>query len=105
MSVHVLNYRSSHPDAIDTTSRSKSWSQGLSPFYLGPCQLYNGYVAKNVENAWQYSKVYMEHVDQDSNPTPEYFEWRNKDGVNSEPTVTLWVRAGSHFIHGGMDKS
>lgn len=29
----------------------------LSPFFLGPVSLYDGHVAKNVENAWQYAKV------------------------------------------------
>ena len=75
MPVHVMNYRGKHPEAIDTTSRSTTWSRGLSPFYLGPCKLYSGLWAKNVENAWQYSKVYLEHADQELNPAPAYFEW------------------------------
>lgn len=31
--------------------------------------------ARNVENAWQYAKTYAEHIDNDGNPTEEYFEW------------------------------
>lgn len=60
---------------INTTSSSDNWSKGLSPFFLGPCKLYNGYTATNVENAWQYSKVYPEHVDAKGDPTAEYFKW------------------------------
>jgi hypothetical protein len=31
-----------------------------------------------MENAWQFSKVYPEHVGADGNPTPEYFEWAKR---------------------------
>lgn len=66
---------------INTTSRSDNWSRGLSPFFCGPCNLYDGYVSKNVENGWQNSKVHKEHVGTDGNPTKEYFEWA-KNGWN-----------------------
>jgi hypothetical protein len=61
--------------AINTTSRSKDWSKGLSPFILGTCNLYGGYVAQNVENGWQYSKVYHEHLDRFGNPSNTYWKW------------------------------
>lgn len=66
---------------INTTSRASgpdSWSRGLSPFFLGPVSLYEGAVtseAKNVENAWQFAKVYAQHTDAEGNPTEEYFQW------------------------------
>jgi hypothetical protein len=60
---------------VNTTSRSKNWSRGLSPFVLGPCKLYGGYVSQNMENAWQYSKVYSQFVDKDDNITEHYFVW------------------------------
>jgi len=60
---------------INTTSRSKNWSRGLSPFFIGPCHLYQGYISINMENAWQYSKVYPEFVDENDDPNPEYFKW------------------------------
>ena len=69
------------PDVIDTTSRSKNWSRGLSPFFLGPVPLYEGAVtpvALNVENGYQFCKVYPEHVGEDGLPTPDYFEWAKK---------------------------
>jgi hypothetical protein len=47
----------------------------LSPMYLGPCRLYGNFTAKKMENAWQYSKVYPQHVGADGNPNAEYFEW------------------------------
>ena len=48
---------------IDCTSRSDTAHSQLSPFKLGPVKLWGGHVAKNVENAWQFSKVYPIHMD------------------------------------------
>jgi len=46
---------------VNATSRSKEeWSKALSPFYLGPIALYGRNRAHNLENAWQYSKVYAQ---------------------------------------------
>lgn len=58
---------------VNTTSRG-SW-KGLSPFFIGPCNLYGGYVAKNMENAWQFAKVYARHVGPKGTPTEDYFDW------------------------------
>lgn len=72
------------PDSvINTTSRSNNWSRGLSPFFVGPVDLYNGFKALNVENAWQFSKVYYNHVDQNDNPTHLYFEWAENGWLDS----------------------
>jgi len=64
------------PNAINTTSRSKNWSRGLSPFFLGPVTLTgaNNSISYNVENAWQFTKVYPEHT-KDGFPSKEYFKW------------------------------
>jgi hypothetical protein len=60
---------------VMTTSRSKKeWERALSPFFLGPVDLYGKFKAKNVENAWQFSKVYKEHVEDDE-ITKDYFKW------------------------------
>lgn len=86
---------------IDVTSRSITWSRGLSPFFLGPVQLYDGYISQNVENAWQYSKVYCQHTDCDNNPAKSYFEWAQKGwnkrmadrypmGRGAIPLYSLW---------------
>jgi hypothetical protein len=66
--------------AINCTSRSRNWSKGLSPFYLGPIKLYGDYVALNMENAWQFSKVYKQHME-NGEPTEDYFDWA-VDGWN-----------------------
>lgn len=88
--------------AIDTTSRSVTWSKGLSPFYLGPIPLYGNHVnARIMENAWQYSKVYAGYTDEEGNPNESYFAWardgwsknypvRYPMGKNAVPRYSYW---------------
>lgn len=76
--IHVVNFQFKTPEnavVVNTTSRSSNWSRGLSPFYLGPVELYNGFESVNVENAWQFSKVYEYYTDPDGNPSALYFKW------------------------------
>ena len=85
--VYVYGPKDDCPDEIiNTTSRSKVWF-GLSPFFLSPVNV-NAY---NIENVWQYSKVYKEHVDENNDPTDEYFKWR-KDGFS--------IRSGIRYTMG-----
>ena len=103
--VFVLNFRDPAPTnaiEVNATSRSKvEWQKALSPFFLGPVDLYDGYVAQNVENGWQHSKCYPKHVDSEGNPTPEYWEWakagwanewaeRYPMGKGAKPLFSLW---------------
>ncbi len=108
--VHMYAKVSNIPNscAVDTTSKSGLWS-GLSPFSLGPCNLYPDretgemIIAKNMENAWQYSKVYKQHTDKKGNPTKEYWEWartgwdtaaphRYPMGRGAKPEYCFWSR-------------
>lgn len=90
------------PTAINTTSHSPNdWASGLSPFRLGPCQLYGQKTARIFENAWQFSKLYPEHADQTGEPTTAYWNWA-QDGWHStrahryplgkgrKPLCSLW---------------
>ncbi len=109
MKINVCGFRDTPkfgPDepnktVINTTSRSTTWSKGLSPFFCGPCDLYDIYNSKNVENAWQYAKVYAQHVDADQNPTESYFLWaqggwnkkiadRYPMGKGAKPLYSYW---------------
>lgn len=67
---------------VDTTSGGKSIYSQLSPFTLGPCYLYDTYFSVNMENGWQYSKVYKEYVDSNNNPSEEYFKWAKDGWIN-----------------------
>ncbi len=90
-----------HCTVIDTTSASLNWTMGLSPFHLGPCPLYDGYVAQKMENAWQFSKLYAQHSDGLCNPTAEYWRWAQQGwsdmrahrypmGRGAKPVCSIW---------------
>lgn len=86
MTIYVERYNAKIPDnaiCVNTTSRSNNWSRDLSPFVLGPVDLYNGYIAENVENAWQYSKVYYDYLDDNGDPSEEYWKWAKKGWSNN----------------------
>lgn len=94
---------------VNTTSRSNNWSRGLSPFFVGPIHLYDSYVAQNLENAWQFSKVYKQHVGEDGKPNAEYFKWAEagwKDtyahrypmGKGAIPEYSWWVQYKLDYI-------
>jgi len=81
MSVKVISLFEKETDEngiyVNTTSKAEhDWQRDLSPFYLGPCELYWDLTAQRMENAWQYSKVYPEH-DDNGQPKEEYFDWAN----------------------------
>ncbi|MDD4120673.1 MAG: hypothetical protein PHG90_03720 [Clostridia bacterium] len=86
--VIVINKYTRTPEGfmrIDCTSGNRKWAPFCSPFRLGPVQCYAGLESKNMENAWQFSKVYADQVDANGDPTPEYFEWRDKGYSNPDP--------------------
>lgn len=71
---------------INTTSKAeKGWEKHLSPFYLGPCYLYDNHMAKVMENAWQFCKVYKQHTDEKGDPTAAYWEWATAGWANPIP--------------------
>ncbi len=100
--IHVLGPKEpKHPDAIMTVSRSTNWSKGLSPFFLGPIECYDNLFSYNMENAWQYSKVYEDQVGVDGNPNNDYFifratGWNNPmavrypKGKGVKPSYSYW---------------
>lgn len=107
--IHLCGPNSQVKDVINTTSRSTTWSKGLSPFFLGPVKLYGNYVAKNVENAWQYSKVYPEHVNGDQSPLMSYYKWaingwnktwadRYPMGKVKKPLYSIWGNRKLDYI-------
>lgn len=81
--IYIIGPKDKKPDClvINTTTSSQTWSRNLSPMLLGPVKIKmspNATVAQNMENAWQFSKVYPEHTDKDGNPSEEYWKWAKK---------------------------
>ena len=65
---------------IDCTSGNPDpvMREGLSPFYLGPVECYDGLVSQTFERAWQCAKVYPWTRGADGNPNANYFAWRDE---------------------------
>ena len=83
---------------IDVTSRivknkefmaqHPTFAKDISPLYMGPIMSNDGVEAQTLEQLYQCSKVYrgqfqdgklvVKFVDENGEPTPEYFKWRNE---------------------------
>lgn len=102
MSVYVLpRWAKADPElpVIDVTSGGNGkWA---SPFTLGPVMLYGGNWSRNMENGWQYAKVYPEHFDGPM-VSDRYFTWaqtgwastyahRYPMGKGAKPAFALWA--------------
>lgn len=83
--INVCGPRDPKQGAINTTSTSRNWSRGLSPFFLGPIPLYGNYVSCNMENAWQFAKVYRNHLDEFNEPSLDYWLWATDGWANPKP--------------------
>lgn len=79
---------------VNTTSHNKELGHLFSPFYLGPVPLYGGNRSLNMENAWQYAKVYASMLEKDGTVGARYFEWAQAGWANSQ-AVRYPVRKGA----------
>lgn len=87
---------------IDTTSHSKNWSRGLSPFFVKGGYFYDNNYSHNIENLWQFSKVYPEFVDENDNPTDLYFKWA-KDGWRRKNAIRYPMGKGIKPLYSWWD--
>jgi len=89
--------------SMDVTSRSSSWGKHLSPFNLGPVNLYDGYWSHNIENAYQFASLYAEHMTVDGVPSPHYWEWAQKGWKSVVPIkypLGVWSKPECHWWKG-----
>ena len=121
MTVYVLRPNDQYVGTrIDVTTRSNTKFRALSPMLLGPVFLHgHGEHAQNVENGWQYSKVYSRHVckfhckyvESEEHPHPDdsYFEWRDSGfkkqwadrypmGKGAAPEFSWWYDTQLDYI-------
>ncbi len=63
--------------------------------------MYNRIVSRNMENAWQFAKVYSQHTNSQGDPTEAYWKWahagwsdskahRYPMGRGARPLYSLW---------------
>lgn len=83
----------------------------LSPFFLGPCTTPSGIEFQNMENLWQFSKVYPQlgHVNDKGLPSDEWRAWhkhgaadtrarRYPAGKGQVPAYSWWNRHCLSYI-------
>jgi len=101
--VITISFKDSLPSGykeINCTSRGFDKFKMLSPFINRNVSCYGDLVSKNMENAWQFSKVYPQH-NLSGVPTQEWYEWRNRGfedgfahrypmGKGSIPLYSFW---------------
>ena len=86
---------------IDCTSGNsdKEFQEGLSPFYIGPVECYDGLKSETFERAWQCAKVYPWFADANGNPSEKYFVWRDemwgKKGFESKSEIRFPAGKGN----------
>lgn len=104
--IYAVSHKHKIPEdalSMDVTSRSDTWGRHFSPFNLGPVNLYDGYTAKNIENAYQFTKVYAEYSTVDGLPSPHYWEWA-KIGWNEHKPIKypmgVWNKHLYHWWDG-----
>ena len=85
---------------MDVTSRSNTWGKHFSPFNLGPVDLYDGYWAYNIENAFQFAKLYPEHATVEGLPSQHYWKWAQagwKDPRPQKYPMGAWAKPLCHW--------
>ena len=81
--LHVCGFKDMPEGKViaNTTSRSNDFGRIFSPFLnQGPIEMYN-LQSHNVENFWQYTKVYSDHVDDPK----AWIAWRNTGLSSTKP--------------------
>lgn len=100
-----MRTRVTNPNTIvvNTCSNAKTgWQRDLSPFLLGPCELFGGLVSHNMENGWQYTKLYQQHADANGEPTQAWWQWAI-NGFNNPQAVRYPMGRGARPLHAWWD--
>lgn len=100
--IYAVSFKHAIPEgafSMDVTSRSMTWGKHFSPFNLGPVDLYDGHWAYNIENAFQFSKVYPECSTVDELPAQHYWEWAKKGWESPRPNKYPYGAWTKHLYH------
>lgn len=104
--IHNLSFKHDIPEnsiVIDVTSYSDSFGRMLSPFNVGPIDLYDGHKAYNIENGYQFTKIYAQYADENGEPTGAYWKWARAGWENKKPIkypLGAWNECLHHWWKG-----
>ena len=100
--IYAVSFKHQIPEdafSMDVTSRSNTWGKHFSPFNLGPVKLYDRYWSYNIQNAFQFSRVYPEYSTVDELPAKHYWEWAEKGWTNPKPIKYPMGAWSKHLYH------
>jgi len=104
--VTVLSLKDNAPKNFDMeiipVSKDPEWGV-ISPFNLGPCRTRDGTLFFNMENLWQYSKVYPQHIEHDNNLLAgeikaEWYAW-HMEGARTRKGIRYPFGKGADTPH------
>lgn len=104
--IYAVSFKHKIPEgalSMDVTSRSNTWGKHFSPFNLGPVDLYDDHWAFNIENGYQFTKLYAEHVTVEGTPSQHYWEWARKGWLSQQPQkypMGVWSTPLCHWWKG-----
>ncbi|MBD3404844.1 MAG: hypothetical protein GF411_01755 [Candidatus Lokiarchaeota archaeon] len=96
--VRVYSTKQKIPKDIFKVDLNKEFPE-LNPINIGPCMLYKGRQAKNLHNAWEYTKVYKEHTE-NGQITTKYWDWATKGWDKDKPAKSTKKKYLYHFWDG-----
>jgi hypothetical protein len=104
--IYAVSFKHTIPEGVismDVTSRSSNWGRLFSPFNLGPVKLYDEHWAYNIENGYQFSKVYPDFSTVYDLPAGHYWEWATKGWHTTKPIkypLGVWSKHLYHWWDG-----
>lgn len=104
--IYAVSFKHKIPEgafSMDVTSRSNTWGKHFSPFNLGPVDLYDDHWAFNIENAYQFAKLYPEYATVEGLPSQHYWEWAKAGWSNPKPIkypMGAWAKPLCHWWDG-----
>jgi hypothetical protein len=104
--LYNLSFKHEVPEdsiVINVTSYSDSFGRMLSPFNVGPVNLYDGYWAHNLENGYQFAKIYSQYSNDKGEPNDNYWKWAKAGWENKKPIkypLGAWNECLHHWWKG-----
>jgi hypothetical protein len=86
--LYNLSFKHEIPEnsiVINVTSYSDSFGRMLSPFNVGPVNLYDEHWAHNIENGYQFAKLYSQYANEKGEPNENYWKWAKNGWENKKP--------------------
>lgn len=84
--IRVFSSKQKVPKGYAKVNSSKNGKFScFHPSNLGPCRIYKGIYAINVQAAFEYSGVHKDFLDDNGSPSPDYWPWAHSGWTGKNP--------------------